>query len=49
MSLNLNKRSRAILEYLYRQQTDNHSNTATLVELPNTDGVNDLYHKGYEI
>lgn len=47
MSSNLNKRSRDILEYLYRQRTDNNLNSATLVELPNTDGVNDLYHKGY--
>jgi len=43
----LNKHSREILEYLYRQRTDNHLNSATLVELPNTDGVNDLYHHGY--
>lgn len=43
----LNKHSREVLEYLYRQRADNHLNSATLIELPNTDGVNDLYHKGY--
>jgi uncharacterized protein (TIGR02391 family) len=43
----LNKKSREILEYLYRQRTDNQLGEASLVELPNTDGVNDLYNEGY--
>ncbi len=44
---NMNKHSREILEYLYRQRTDNHINSATLIELPNITGVNSLYRKGY--
>jgi len=44
---NLKQRSIEILEYLYRQRTENHLNSATLIELPNIPGVNELYRKGY--
>lgn len=47
MGAELNKHNREILKYLYRQRTDNRMSSTTLVELPNTDGVNDLYHHGY--
>ena len=43
----LKQRSIEILEYLYRQRTENHLNSATLNELPNVSGVNELYRKGY--
>lgn len=38
---------REVLLYLYRQKTENHFSSATLIELPNTEGINDLYHDGY--
>lgn len=44
---NLKQRSVEILEYLYRQRTENNLHSATLVELPNIPGVNELYRKGY--
>jgi len=40
-------RCKEVLEYLYRQKTENRMNGATLIELPNTEGINDLYHEGY--
>ena len=43
----LKQRSVALLEYLYRQRTENNLHNATLIELPNISGVNELYHKGY--
>ena len=43
----MKKHSREILEYLYRQRTDNHLKSASLIELPNREGVNYLYHNGY--
>ncbi len=44
---NLRQRSIEILEYLYRQRTENNLHSATLMELPNIPGVNELYGKGY--
>lgn len=38
---------REVLEYLYRQKIENHLNGASLIELPNIDSINDLYHGGY--
>lgn len=43
----MNKKSRGVLEYLYRQKVENGIVKASLTELPNTDGVNDLVHGGY--
>ena len=40
-------KSSKILEYLYKHKTENNLSGASLVELPNTDGLNDLYHGGY--
>jgi|GEM_PF-6142288 len=40
-------KSSKILEYLYKHKTENNLEGATLVELPNTDGLNELYHGGY--
>lgn len=43
----MKNKSREILEYLHRHRLENELSGATLVELPNTDGVNYLYRNGY--
>lgn len=43
--INLSLKSIEILQYLYRQRTENHMNNITLMELPNTGGINQLYRK----
>lgn len=40
-------KSSKILEYLYKHKTENNLSGASLIELPNTDGLNDLYRGGY--
>jgi uncharacterized protein (TIGR02391 family) len=37
----------AILAYLYHQRSENGINSASLIELPNTDGIDYLFSNGY--
>ena len=43
----MTNKGKAILEYLYKHKTNNGLVSATLIELPNTDGLNDIYGDGY--
>jgi uncharacterized protein (TIGR02391 family) len=43
----MTNKGKAILEYLYKHKTENGLNSAVLIELPNTDGINDIYGNGY--
>lgn len=43
----MRKKSIEVLKYLYRQRTENNMLSSSLIELPNRDGVNDLYNDGY--
>lgn len=43
----ITNKSREILAYLYRQKIENHFNSSSLIELPNTAGISNLYRGGY--